>query len=137
MCKTIKHKVKFKASPETIYEYIADSKKMTSLTGEKAVIGQKVGSPFSILKGKVNGVIVDILPSRRIVQAWRRLDFPEGIFSMASFTLRETADGGTELILTHRGVPKELIPEVEHDWKRNFWDKIHKEIQSKKSIHRS
>lgn len=134
MCKTIKQKVKFKASPETIYEYISDSKKLTNLTGEIAIIGQKVGSSFSIMKGKVTGIIVDFLPAKRMVQAWRRLDFPEGIFSMASFTLRETPDGGTELILTHRGVPKELIPEVEQDWKGNFWDKIHKEIQSKKSI---
>lgn len=130
MCKTIKQKVKFKASPETIYEYIADSKKLTSLTGEIAIIGQKVGSSFSIMKGKVSGIIVDLAPSKRMVQAWRRSDFPEGIFSMATFTLKETSEGGTEVILTHRGVPKELIPDVEESWRQNYWDKIRNAVKT-------
>ncbi|MCW7460728.1 SRPBCC domain-containing protein [Leptospira limi] len=130
MCKTIKQKVKFKASPETIYEYIADSKKLTSLTGEIAIIGKKVGSSFSIMKGKVSGIIVDLAPPKRMVQAWRRSDFPEGIFSMATFTLKQTSEGGTEVILTHRGVPKELIPDVEESWRQNYWDKIRNAVKT-------
>jgi uncharacterized protein YndB with AHSA1/START domain len=35
MCKTIKHKVRFKASPETIYELLTDSRKRTQVTGSK------------------------------------------------------------------------------------------------------
>lgn len=126
MCKTIKQKVKFKDSPRIIYQWMTDSKKVTALTGETAVISQKIGGPFTTMSGKVSGIIVDLEPAKRIVQAWRRNDFPEGIFSMASFTFNETNDGGTELILTHRGVPKELITDVEGSWRKNFWNKIQK-----------
>ncbi|WP_040506852.1 SRPBCC domain-containing protein [Leptospira wolbachii] len=130
MCKTIQQKVKFKAPPVTIYQFIADSKKVTALTGETAVISKQIGGSFSTMSGKVSGIIVDLKPSARIVQAWRRYDFPEGIFSMASFTFKETSEGGTEVVLTHRGVPKELIPGIEEDWRQNYWDKIRNVVKT-------
>jgi len=39
------------------------------------------------------------------------------VFSMAPVTLTPTPGGGTELVLTHRGVPKDLIPETERAWR--------------------
>ena len=124
MCKTIKQRVKFKAAPAAIYELLADSKKHTAVTGKKAVISTKVGGPFSTCGNDVTGVNVDLVPGRRIVQAWRHRRFPEGIFSMAAVTLTPTPDGGTELILTHRGVPKALIPETEQNWRDQYWSRI-------------
>lgn len=129
MCKTIKQKVKFKAPPGTIYELLSDSKTQSEFTGEKAVISRKIGGSFSALSGSIGGIIVDLSPNTRIVQAWRRLDFPDGIFSMATFNLKPTADGGTELVLIHRGVPKDLIPEIELSWREKFWNKIKEHIQ--------
>lgn len=121
MCKTIKHKVRFKASPETIYELLADSRKRTQVTGRKAVMSDKVGGKFSTDAGQVTGVNVDIVPGRRLVQAWRRKDFPEGIYSMAAITLDPIPGGGTELVLTHRGVPKHLLDETEEYWRHVYW----------------
>ena len=72
----------------------------------------------------VTGINVDLVPGRRIVQAWRHRRFPEGIFSMAAFTLKPTPDGGTELVLVHRGVPKDLIPETEQAWRDQYWSRI-------------
>jgi len=31
---------------------------------------------------------------------------------------------GTELVLTHRGVPKDLIPETEENWREQYWSRI-------------
>lgn len=124
MCKTIKQRVKFKAEPGTIYDLLADSRKHTALTGRSATISRKVGGTFSIGGDEVTGVNVDLVPARRIVRAWRHRRFPEGIFSMAAITLTPTADGCTELILTHRGVPKDLIPETEQAWRDEVWSRI-------------
>lgn len=124
MCKTIKQKVKFSASPETIYELLADSKRHMMLTGQKAEISRKVGGSFSIRAGQVTGINVDLVPGKRLVQAWRSKDFPVGIFSMASFQISRSKAGGTEVLLTHRGVPKELIPKIESDWRKLCWEKI-------------
>ena len=129
MCKTIKQRVKFKAAPATIYELLADSEKHTAITGKKAVISQQVGGPFSTTANEVTGINVDLVPGRRIVQAWRHRKFPEGVFSMAAFTLTPTADGGTELVLMHRGVPKQLIPETEETWREQYWSRIKAYLQ--------
>ena len=121
MCKTIKQRVKFKADPATVYDLLADSRKHTAVTGRQASISSKIGGTFSIGESDVTGVNVDLVPGRRIVQAWRHRRFPEGIFSMAAVTLTPTADGGTELVLTHRGVPAALIPDVEAAWREQYW----------------
>ena len=118
MCKTIKHKVRFKALPEMIYELLADSRKRTEVTRSKAIMSDEVGGKFSTDAGQVTGVNVDLLPGRRLVQAWRRNDFPEGIYSMAAITLTPIPGGGTELVLTHRGVPKHLLDDTEEYWRR-------------------
>ena len=121
MCKTIKHKVRFKISPEKIYDLLADSRKRTAVTGREALISSKVGGKFSTDAGQVTGVNVDLMPGQRLVQAWRRKDFPEGIYSMAAITLAPTPGGGTELVLTHRGVPKHLLDQIEDYWRSVYW----------------
>src|SRR6266850_7770566 len=79
MCKTIKHKVRFKASPETIYDLLADSRKRTEVTGRKAVISDKVGGKFSTDAGQVTGV--NVISCRDV--AWCRRGV-ERIFPRAS-----------------------------------------------------
>ena len=121
MCKTIKHKVRFKVPPTTVYDLLADSRKRTEVTGREALMSDEVGGKFSTDAGQVTGVNVDLVPGRRLVQAWRRQDFPEGIYSMAAITLALTPGGGTELVLTHRGVPKHLLDEIEDYWRLVYW----------------
>jgi uncharacterized protein YndB with AHSA1/START domain len=121
MCKTIKHKVRFKAPPETIYDLLADSCRRTEVTGREALMSDEVGGKFSTEAGQVTGVNVDLVPGRRLVQAWRRKDFPEGVYSMAAITLAPTPKGGTELVLTHRGVPKHLLDQIEDYWRHVYW----------------
>jgi uncharacterized protein YndB with AHSA1/START domain len=128
MCKTIKQRVKFKADPATVYDLLADSRKHTAFTGRQASISRKIGGTFSLGESDgesdVTGINVDLVPVRRIVQAWRHRRFPEGIFSMAAVTLTPKPDGGTDLVLVHRGVPKDLIPETEQAWRDQYWSRI-------------
>ncbi|HKR66772.1 MAG TPA: SRPBCC domain-containing protein [Thermoanaerobaculia bacterium] len=131
MCKTIKQRVKFKADPATVYELLADSRKHTALTGRPANISSNIGGPFVLGENEVTGINVDLVPGKRIVQAWRHRRFPEGIYSMAAVTLTPTPDGGTELVLTHRGVPKDLIPETEQAWRDQYWSRIRAYVESR------
>jgi activator of HSP90 ATPase len=124
VCKTIKQKVKFNASSDVIYELLTDSRKHSRFSGERATISKKVGGAFSVYSGEITGINVDLAPGKRVVQAWRAKDFPTGIFSMATFNLAPARNGGTELVLTHRGVPKELIPRIEKGWREFYWDRM-------------
>lgn len=126
MCKTIKQKVTLQAGPAVVYQLLADAKKHSQVTGRKASISRAIGGRFSLLSGDVTGINVDLVPGKRIVQAWRSRQFPIGIYSMASFTLEPTKSGGTLLTLTHRGVPKDLIPQTEDVWRQMYWQKLRK-----------
>lgn len=130
MCKTIKQKTKFKAPPEFIYSLLTESKKYEALTGKKAKIGKRAGTFFSVYGGRTTGILVELVKNKRIVQAWRGHRFPDGIFSMATFNFKSTKDGGTEVILIHRGVPKELIPSIEHGWRKYNWEPIKRYISN-------
>jgi hypothetical protein len=120
MCKTIKHKVKFPAEPAAVY-------------GMLVTASEKVGRRFRM--GEGSGVVVDLAPARRVVRAWREGDYPEGVFSMAAFTLRPVPTG-TELTLTHRGVPKELIPRTEERWRRLYWEPIKQKLRRASALPR-
>ncbi|ODS53633.1 MAG: hypothetical protein ABS36_13485 [Acidobacteria bacterium SCN 69-37] len=106
MCKTITQKVRFRAAPSAVYDLLV------SATDE-------IGRRFRM--GEGSGIVVDLAPATRVVRAWREADYPEGVFSMAAFTLRPT-ETGAELTLTHRGVPKALIPRTEERWRRDYWE---------------
>jgi hypothetical protein len=43
---------------------------------------------------------------------------------MATFLFKPTPQGGTELTLIHRGVPKELIPGIEKNWREQYWERM-------------
>jgi activator of HSP90 ATPase len=124
MCKTIKQKVKFAAPARVVYELLADSKKHSAFSGAAAKVSRKVGGAFFAYSGYIGGINVDLVPGKRLVQAWRTTSFPAGIFSMAAFTLSATRDGGTEVVLVHRGVPKELISKIEAEWRKFYWAKM-------------
>jgi activator of HSP90 ATPase len=124
VCKTIKQKVKFRAPSSVVYRLLTDEKMHSAFSGKKAVISKKTGGAFSLDAGYVTGINVDLYPENRIVQAWRSKDFPTGIFSMATFNLTATKDDGTEIVLTHRGVPKDLIPRIENEWRELYWAKM-------------
>ena len=112
MCKTISQKVRFRAEPSEVYRLL--------VTDVDAV-----GRPFCM--GDGTGIVVDLAPDTRVVRAWREADYPEGIFSMAAFTLRPV-ETGTELTLTHRGVPKTLIPRTEERWRRRYWEPMKRKL---------
>ncbi len=112
MCKTISQKVRFRAEPSDVYRL---------LVGE----AEQVGHPF--LVGEGTGIVVDLAPGERVVRAWREGDYPEGVFSMAAVTLRPV-ETGTELKLTHRGVPKALIPRTEERWRRDYWEPMKRQL---------
>ena len=115
MCKTITQKVKFRAGPAEVYRLLVTPT-------------DRIGRPFHIGRGR--GIVVDLAPAKRVVRAWREDDYPEGVFSMAALTLRPV-DTGTELKLTHRGVPKELIPATEARWRRDHWEPMREKLAAR------
>jgi len=132
MCKTIKQKVKFNAPPEDVYELLTSAEKHRKFTGKPATISKQIGGKFSIYSGQATGIVVDLCRPKRVVLAWRGHSFPDGIYSMAAFVLTRQKNGGTELVLTHRGVPKEFIPRIEAGWREYYWRRMKNYFSAKR-----
>ena len=79
--KTIKQSVTFRAKPHDVYEALMDSDKHSRFTGGKAHISRQIGGKFSTFDGYSEGVNIELVPDKKIVQSWRAGDWPEGHYS--------------------------------------------------------
>jgi activator of HSP90 ATPase len=118
--KSIKQKIIFKAIPEDVYEALMDSKKHTKFSGSKAVISRKVGGKFSAYDEYIEGINLELVPGKKIVQRWRGSDWPEGHYSVATFEFKKIKEG-TQLIFTQENVPDDQVKSISQGWIDFYW----------------
>jgi activator of HSP90 ATPase len=118
--KTIQQSVVIKAAPREVYKALMDSRKHSKFTGAKASISRKVGGKFSVYGKYIQGINLELVPARRIVQAWRGSDWPKGHYSIASFSLKRMK-GGTRLVFTQIGVPDREYQGINQGWRDYYW----------------
>jgi uncharacterized protein YndB with AHSA1/START domain len=94
MTKIIRQTVTLGAAPKQVYDALINEKKHATFTGAKASISPKVGGAFTCYGTYLSGFNVDLVPGKRIVQAWRSVGWPKGAFSIATFALSK-GKGGT------------------------------------------
>jgi len=113
------------AIPKRVYEALLDSKQFTALSGMPAEINKEAGGKFSLFEGHIFGRNVELVPDRRIVQAWRVDGWPEGVYSIAKFDF-EAKGAGTHLVFDHTGFPPDLKEHLAAGWKEHYWDTLQK-----------
>jgi activator of HSP90 ATPase len=70
-------------------------------------------------------MVIELIPNQRIVEAWRVVDWPAGIYSIARFELVPDASG-TRLIFDHIGFPDGLKEHLTIGWQQHYWDALTK-----------
>lgn len=118
--RTIGQSANFRGSPHEVYEVLMDSRKHSKFTGAKASISRKVGGKFSAYGKYIQGINLELVPARRIVQAWRGSDWPKGQYSIATFSLKRIK-GGTRLVFTQIGVPDREYKGINQGWRDYYW----------------
>ena len=133
---TIHQEATFKVSPQRVYETLLSSKQFSGctkksfdmFTATSATIDATVGGAFSVFDGHIIGRILELVPNKRIVEAWRVVDWPAGVYSIARFELK--AEGpGTKLIFDHIGFPEGLKEHLATGWQQHYWDALTKYFQ--------
>ncbi len=125
---TIHQEVDFKVSPDKVYNALLDSKQFTTFSGRVAEINATVGGSFSLFEKHIVGQNVELVLNQRIVQVWRVVDWPAGVYSIARFELK-TQGSGTHLIFDHIGFPEGLQEHLADGWQRNYWDLLTKYLK--------
>ena len=121
MTQVIRHTVTMGAPPRKVYEALMDEKRHARFTGAKAAISRKVGGAFSCYGKFLTGSNVDLVPGKRIVQAWRSSGWPKGAYSVATFVLARARGGKTRLSFTQVGVPASSRMHINKGWKTYYW----------------
>jgi len=122
---TIHQEADFKASPQRVYEILLDTKQFSDFSGMPAQIDPAVGGAFSVFDGHIIGRNVELVPGARIVQAWRVVDWPAGVYSIARYELRAQGSG-THLVFDHIGFPEGLHDHLADGWQSHYWDPLAK-----------
>jgi activator of HSP90 ATPase len=128
----------FKASRKRVYEALTDSKQFNQVTELSAAmssgmslatmptaISREAGGAFSLFGGYIVGRQIELIPSERIVQAWRVVRWDPGVYSIARFELIEQGPG-TQVIFDHTGFPKGEGEHLAAGWKANYWEPLEK-----------
>ena len=122
MSTAIHQEIEFQASPQRVYEALLDQKQFSAFTGLPAEIEREAGGAFSCFGGVVTGRNIELVPHKRIVQAWRIKMWPEGVYSIVAFELAPAA-AGTRLSLTHDGFPGDMRAHLNGDMPDGGWDR--------------
>jgi activator of HSP90 ATPase len=127
MCEEIHQEVDFDEAPERIYRTYMDSKEHSAFSGEPASISPEPGGAFTCWSGQIEGRNIELVPDRRIVQAWRVHAWPEGVYSVVRLEI--TARGkGTHLVLSHTGIPAGNSASIAQGWPVRYWNRMRQHV---------
>lgn len=116
------------APPQQVFELLTSGSVFGAATGQPADITDREGEPFSLFSGRVEGRQIELVPGRRVVQAWRfstahPSPWEPGVYSTLRFTL-EPAGDGTRLVIDHTGIPAEWIEHISQGYPTFYQDPI-------------
>jgi len=125
MCKPVHHEVEFRAKPNDVYDAYLDSRRHARITGQAAKMSRTEGGRFTAGDGYISGYNLELIPGKRIVQAWRASEWPEGAYSILRLELKPTGKG-SRMIVDHVGVPDKFRDGVDQGWYEFYWDPMKK-----------
>ena len=68
--KSIRQTVTFDAKPIDVYNLIMDAEKHAAFTGSKVTMSKELNGKFSVFDGYCRGYNIELIPGKKIVQAW-------------------------------------------------------------------
>jgi uncharacterized protein YndB with AHSA1/START domain len=114
------------ASPERVYTAWLDANAHSAMTGGAATVEARIGGRFTAWDGYIEGTTLELAPGRKIVQAWRSADFPEGAGTSRLEIALEAADGGTRITLVHTELPAGQGGDYEQGWRDHYFTPMRK-----------
>jgi activator of HSP90 ATPase len=129
----------FNAERKRVYQALTTENQFDKITQLSGVMKSKamakwqqptkliphVGSPFALFGGYIIGNQIELVPDELIVQAWRVLSWPRGLYSIARFELSDHAEA-TELVFDHAAFPTGQAEHLATGWQQNYWDPLTK-----------
>ncbi|MBX2839626.1 MAG: SRPBCC domain-containing protein [Gammaproteobacteria bacterium] len=119
----IKQSITFNTTPERVYKALISSAEFGNVTGAPAEISADEGGAFSCFGGQITGRHIELLPNKRIVQAWRASPWSDGIYSIVKFDISQSSSS-TIVELEQAGFPEGGEEHLEGGWYKMYWEPL-------------
>jgi uncharacterized protein YndB with AHSA1/START domain len=127
----IHQEVTIDASPAAVYGVLTGSDEFARMTGGRAAdISNAVGGAASMFGGDIRARNIELVPGKRVVQAWRSQAWPEGVYSIVRFELAPQGKG-TKLTFDQAGHPDEAQQMLEDGWHQMYWQPMNAMLTGK------
>jgi activator of HSP90 ATPase len=121
---SIHQEVVYKAPPQRVYDALTDRASFAKLTGRAvAELSREPGGSFTLFDGIILGRQIELVPGKRIVEAWRERTWPEGEYSLVKFELVPEG-AGTRVVMDHTGYPLDAGDHLPIGWGENYWEPL-------------
>jgi activator of HSP90 ATPase len=127
--KEIEQAVTLPASPASVYDALVNAERHAAFTGAPAEIDASVGGRFRCYGGRIEGIFLELVPGKRIVQAWRPANFPEGAFTIATYAI-EPDGQSTTLRFTQTSVPDSAYDHLSTGWQERYWQPLRSYLEA-------
>jgi uncharacterized protein YndB with AHSA1/START domain len=120
----------FPVPPKKLYEAWLDSDTHAEFTGAAAIFDAKVKGRYTTWDEYIEGVILELVPNKKIVMTWRTDDFSDFDEDSKVELTFEKIKTGTRLHLKHTNIPKLQSKRYKEGWidfyfnpmKEYFWE---------------
>ncbi len=109
------------AAPSLVYEAFVDGQKHAAFTHSPASSEESVGGQFSAWDGYIAGRYLELEPGKRIVAEWQTTEWPPGYPPSRLELVFAPAGTGTEITMTHTGVPTDQKDSYAQGWEDFYW----------------
>ncbi len=105
------------APPGDVYRTWLDPESHAAMTGAAAGGSAALGGTFTAWDGYITARSLELVPGRRIVQAWRTADFGATDADSRLEVVFEAEGNGTRVTVTHTEIPAGQGVNYEQGWK--------------------
>lgn len=71
----------------------------------------------------ITGRQIELVPGKRIVQAWRAGSWPDGDYSIVRFEFAPEG-AGTRVVFDQSGYPEAEHDHLEGGWRKMYWERL-------------
>ena len=128
MANSFHQDITIKANVEKVYAALSDEKHFAAFTDAPAIFAAEDSASFSLFGGHIEGFNLQLIPGKRVVQAWRAARWAEGVYSIVRFELEQ--DGDETLIhFDHTAVPEGEMEHLDAGWHKMYWVPLNRYLE--------
>jgi uncharacterized protein YndB with AHSA1/START domain len=132
MAEQLHMKTLIAASPRQVYDAWIDPRRHAAFTVSRTTGGTRVGDPFTAWDGYIQGIHLELVPGRRILQAWRTTDFPASSQDSRLEILLAAEAGKTRLTLVQTNIPDGQAEQYRQGWADFYFAPLKKYLKESK-----